>query len=1067
MSNLDLDDEVFVIFLEESEEQLESLEKDFLELESNITSFDSDLINRIFRAVHTIKGGSSFFSLDKLTKLAHAMENLLDLIRQGEHIPHRGSINVLLDGADLLRAMIDVPAEMESVVTESAVKAIQAVINEEAESPEEETGASRVEIAYAGHPPIFTVDKADIVRLIESSQGVSLFLVEFDLLVDFTEPCRDVITFINAFDDSIVLVDCSIDLSQIPDPRDNIHDMKMPFFMLISSVKSSEELAVFLESNTEKIITLAVDTLDSGRIDVPGRDVNQPKDNPVDTAGLSVTKAPTVKPVPATTPTPEPTSFVAAKVSQPVEDKSTVAAPQIVAKSLPNAVPPPARKPETTELPSQDKASSIDKSAKELPTKSSGKKAEGSVRVNVRILDNLMSLAEELVLTRNQLLLNTAEQQWEALPGTAQKVDLITAEMQDAIMSTRMQTLGVVLGKFKRIVRDMSRDLGKEVELVLVGEEVELDKSIIEEIGAPLTHLVRNSMDHGLEMPGERQANGKPRQGTLKISAFHEAGQVNLIISDDGGGIDPERIKAKALSSGLCTSYELEQMSKQEVLKLIFRPGFSTAEVVSDISGRGVGMDVVQSNLTKLGGTIDIDSTVGKGTNINIKLPLTLAIIQSLRINIGSSTFAIPQVNLLELVRLSQEEAAIQVSSLGSAKLIRRREQLLPLVYLSEVLNLPEPEAGPLNIVVVAAGDMKYGLVVDTLQDSSEIVVKPLGYHFQQCNVYAGATILGDGNIALILDIMGIASLCNLSSIAEKVAVSSGAGTDELTEESEKQSLLLVKDSPSEFLAIPLPLVSRIEKVKADTIEIIAGRQSVPYRDSILPIVTLAEIGQLAPCSNNKFAKLIVFKACGREVGLRVSEVVDIVTDHVNIEPLTYHQHGLLGSTVLNKHITLIIDLFDLIKYARPDWEVAPLPNSSITIEGVERKKTILLAEDSPFFRKQLASILIEAGYLVIQAEDGLEAYSLLSENSVQIDLIITDIEMPNMNGFEFSTKVRTSSQYDALPIFAVTCLSGDKAEKQAQDAGMDAYLLKLDKEQVLTTCHHFFENGRQLECTK
>jgi len=762
-------------------------------------------------------------------------------------------------------------------------------------------------------------------------------------------------------------------------------------------------------------------------------------------SGLFALDADCVQPVPVSAPVVQPVL----QASEPSPRPEAV--PLLESPSVAPA-PQPVPMPREAEVVASPPAAAAPK-----PGKSSGVTvAENTLRVHVKLLDSLMNLAGELVLTRNQLLRAVAAGDTPAIETTTQRVDLVTSELQEAIMSTRMQPLGNVFNKFQRIVRDLARDLGKDINLVIEGEEVELDKTVVEAIGDPLTHLVRNGIDHGIEMPDVRQGASKPAQATLRLSARHEAGQVVIEVTDDGAGIDPHKIKEKACSMGLRERAQLETMSDKELIKLIFLPGFSTAQKLTDISGRGVGMDVVYTNLTKLGGTIDIDSQVGRGTTFRIKLPLTLAIIPCLLVAVGPERYALPQVNLVELIRVPATQAAERVQSIGSALVLRRRGNLLPLVSLRELLGLEPPDvqtrqSRAINILVVAAGDIQYGLIVDALLDSEEIVVKPLGQHLQGCRGYAGATILGDGRVALILDVMGIRSMMQLADVQEdarkiKQAIATGVQTA-----AEAQTLLLVRNAPQEQFAIPLSLVSRIEKVPASAVQSSGGCRHMQYRGGTLRLLALEEVAQVTPREETATLAVIVFTTGGREIGLTVSSIIDILETTVGFDDMTFRQPGILGSAIIMGHTTLLVDLFGLVATALPQWIVKPA--MAVTHAGTQ--PTVLVVEDSHFFLHHIRNFVEEAGYHVLTAMDGLEALQVLAAHGETIDLMLTDIEMPHMDGLELTMRVRQDPRLAALPIIAVTSITGESAEKRGLAAGIDEYLIKLDQEKILRSIAH------------
>jgi len=541
--------------------------------------------------------------------------------------------------------------------------------------------------------------------------------------------------------------------------------------------------------------------------------------------------------------------------------------------------------------------------------------ADSSIRVDVTHLDRLMNLVGELVLARNQILQHTASAEDSSFQATSQRLNLITTELQEGVMKTRMQPIGTVWAKFPRVVRDLAAACAKQARIEMEGKETELDKTIIEAIKDPLTHIVRNSVDHGLELPAVRVAAGKPAEGRLLLRAFHEGGQVNIEISDDGAGINPEKLKTKALQRGLITAEQAGRMSDREVLNLIFLPGFSTAEKVTNVSGRGVGMDVVRTNIEKIGGTVDIQSTVGAGTTLKIRIPLTLAIIPALVVTSAGDRYAIPQVNLLELVRLDGDDVQQAVETVHGAPVYRLRGQLLPLVQLSSVLGLVSADWAAaarqqeaVNIVVLQAEDRRFGLVVDQINDTEEIVVKPLGKLLKGLGVYAGATIMGDGRVALILDVPGLAQYANLAAAGSRQATDTAAAA--AAQEGERQTLLLFGLSGDRNMAIPLPMISRLEEFPASAVERTGRQQVVQYRNRILPLVRLSEVleGAEAAAVEKETLQVVVYADQGQPIGLVVDNIVDIVEEN-----LTLHRRqggGLVaGSAVIQKKVTDLLDV--------------------------------------------------------------------------------------------------------------------------------------------------------------
>ncbi len=566
--------------------------------------------------------------------------------------------------------------------------------------------------------------------------------------------------------------------------------------------------------------------------------------------------------------------------------------------------------------------------------------AETAIRVDVGLLDKLMNLVGELVLCRNQILefVNTQTanpQNDDSLKSVSSRLNLVTSELQEEVMKTRMQPIRTIWNKFPRVVRDTAFSLGKQVNLEMEGEETELDKTLIEAIANPLTHLVRNSLDHGIETAEVRAAKGKPAIGRIFLRAYHESGQVNIEISDDGGGIDPDRIKNKAVQKGIISAIKATQMSDQEALNLIFLPSFSTAEIVTNISGRGVGMDVVLINIEKISGTIDVHSRVGQGTTFKLKIPLTLAIIPTLIITTGGDRYAIPQVNLLELLRLEEGQLK-SIEMFHGTPVYRLRGRLLPLIYLNTELKLDSPNQinaktsqipvdDALNIVVVQANDKPFGLVVDAINDTQEIVVKPLGKQLKSLSCFAGATIMGDGKVALILDVHGIAQRTHMSKAQEKAILADQNSTPESSEP--PQQLLVFQGPDCRRMAIHLLRVCRLEEFPRHLLERVGKQDMVQYRNQIMPVIYLSAVfgsdGYSVDSSNNgfvdrsdsandKLSLIVVSVDAERQVALVCDRIIDIVEQSIDIKGAAT-QAGISYCAVIQGQVTEILDVDSVI----------------------------------------------------------------------------------------------------------------------------------------------------------
>ena len=623
------------------------------------------------------------------------------------------------------------------------------------------------------------------------------------------------------------------------------------------------------------------------------------------------------KPAAATVPaTPAPESVpAAAKPAPAAAPAAPKAAAQPVAQPAAAVQPPkPAEKPKA-----------VDK--EHAPTPTAAKPAEGgaetsggtkatdtTVRVNVDLLDRLMNLVGELVLTRNQIVQLTGSLESVPMQAACHRLNHITTELQDRMMKTRVQPIDALWSKFPRTVRDLARMCGKEIRLETEGAETELDRTVIEAIKDPMTHLLRNSVDHGVETPEERRASGKNPEGRILLRAFHAAGLVTIEIIDDGGGIKVEKVRARAVERNLVTAERAAAMTQQEVVNLIFLAGFSTAEKVSNISGRGVGMDVVKTQIEKIGGMVDMSTEVGKSTTCRIKIPLTLAIIPVVIVGCRGERFAIPQTNLLEVIRLDKNLA---VENVHETPVVRLRGNLLPIIFLDTVLSIKTGARHETqHLVVLQAGDRHFGLVVDTIHEAEEIVVKPLGRALAALSVFAGATILGDGHVALILDIFGLGSRASMFQSVR----ASHTGEDENSKalgtgmSGTMLNELLVFHVGGTRAAMPLEMVSRLEEFAGDAIEVAAGRQVIQYGGSIMPLISLSRaLGFGETHSTDGRVQTIVYAQNGRSVGLVIDGVEEIVRGNIEVQPAG-RRSGVLGSAVIGKQITELIDAQDLVR---------------------------------------------------------------------------------------------------------------------------------------------------------
>jgi two-component system chemotaxis sensor kinase CheA len=700
------------------------------------------------------------------------------------------------------------------------------------------------------------------------------------------------------------------------------------------------------------------------------------------------------------------------------------------------------------EKPAPSTDGGLSQSSPAVEKASRGTISDSIVRVNVNLLDKIMNVVGELVITRNQILQFAKLKDDSDLNRYAQQLNTITTELQTDIMTTRMQPVGSVFNKFERIVRDLSRAQKKKVRLQIVGQETELDKTLLEVIKDPMTHLIRNSLDHGLETAEVREAAGKRPEGLLEIKAFHEGGQVIIEICDDGAGINADKVKAKAIEKGVLTAEEANALSLSKVHSLIFHPGFSTAEQVTNISGRGVGMDVVKSNIEKIGGEVEVLSEMGKGTVFRLKIPLTLAIVPALVIESGDETFAIHQKNLVELVMLESDDFD-KIEKLHGREFFRLRGELIPIVRLNEVLHIGKEneESHFLNIIVLKAEGKTYGLIVDDILDTQEIVVKPLDKALKSMSYYAGSTIMGDGRVALIIDAFGFYNqIDNKDGRAEKELV-----TDEQNfsnQNFDAMEVVLFKLGDSRVYGIPLSIISRLEEFDPTKVEW-AGEQSlIRYRGHSMPLLNVEKILNLKGKSSmdleaEEKLNCIVVTINGVSFGFIVTEIIDIAWSESVLETETIDRDGLLGTVYIEEKLITLIDIYKLVSATEVGKRVSGA-DIKMRLSG-----KVLLVDDSPLYRRVQEDLLREAGIEVIIATNGREALRLFKENE-GINAIITDIEMPILNGYEFSEEIRQENK--EIPIIAVSTKAGPEDIERGKSVGFTYHLEKLNKKEVLET---------------
>ncbi len=667
------------------------------------------------------------------------------------------------------------------------------------------------------------------------------------------------------------------------------------------------------------------------------------------------------------------------------------------------------------------------------------KAANQSIRVTVDTLEQLMTMVSELVLTRNQLLEIVRRHEDSEFKVPLQRLSNVTAELQEGVMKTRMQPVGNAWQKLPRIVRDLSNELGKQIDLEMQGAETELDRQVLDLIKDPLTHMVRNSADHGLETPAERRAAGKPEHGRIRLSAYHEGGHIIIQIADDGRGLDTALIKDKAIAQGLASEADIEKLTEAQIQKFIFAPGFSTAAKITSVSGRGVGMDVVRNNIDQIGGTIDVKSVAGVGLSFTIKIPLTLAIVAALIVEAGGERFAIPQIAVVELVR-TRPGSEHRVERIKDTAVLRLRDKLLPLARLSQLLGADsEPrdvESG--FIVVTQVGSQSFGIVVDGVFHTEEIVVKPLSSKLRHIAMFSGNTILGDGSVIMIVDPNGVAQSLG-STVTSQMDTENAADNRHTAADEQTTSLLVFRAGSAQPKAVPLGLITRLEEVDARKIELSNGRHMVQYRGHLMPLVSMNDNVRV---KGEGAQPLLVFSDGARSMALVVDEIVDIVEDRLEIQ-VGGDNSGVLGSAIVKGQATEIIDVGHFLPLAFEDW----FRNKDQSKHA--RPRSLLLIDDFPFFRNMLSPVLQAVGYEVTAAASALEALAMFKDGRA-FDVVVTDIEMPEMNGFDFAERLRADPRTAGLPIIALSSIVSAEAIERGRKVGLHDYVAKFDRQGLI-----------------
>lgn len=672
--------------------------------------------------------------------------------------------------------------------------------------------------------------------------------------------------------------------------------------------------------------------------------------------------------------------------------------------------------------------------------------AAQTIRVSVSVLEHLMTMVSELVLTRNQLMEISRRNEDSDYKSPLQRLSTVTGELQEAVMRTRMQPIGNAWQKLPRIVRDLAHELGKHIELEQHGAETELDRQLLDQIKDPLTHMVRNSADHGLETPGMRRLAGKPEKGTIRLSAYHEGGHVIIEISDDGRGLDVARIRAKTIENGLCSEADAARMTDAQLYRFIFHAGFSTAQQVTSVSGRGVGMDVVRCNIESIGGTVDVRSKRGEGTTFTIKIPLTLAIVPALIVEITGERFALPQTSVVELVRV-RGDSEHSLSFIKHAHVLRLRDRLLPIIDLGSVMGLSchwgEHPDGEL-IVVMQVGNQRFGVVVDSVLHTEEIVVKPLASVLRGISLISGSTILGDGRVIMIIDPNGLSQYAAARSDKTDEA-SKGEALAGTAADSNKMSLLLCRAGAQGIKAVPLALVTRLEELDAGEVELLSDRSVAQYRGTLIPILYAND--EVERKTSGK-QPLLIFSEGERTMGLFVDQIVDIVETEFELK-LSSGAPDIMGGAIINGTATEVLDVAHFMQRAFGDSFDIPVGHPR------ERNGRLLLVDDNAFHRAMLEPVLKGNGYSVTTCTSATEALVKLS-GEARFDAVVSEVDMRGIDGIGFAERVRSELHMHDLPIIAMASGRNPDSIERGHLAGFTDYVAKFDRNGLLAALREF-----------
>ena len=975
-------------FVAESLQNLTDIESDLLSLESD-GGTDKELVNRIFRAVHTIKGNGSYLKLENLVGVAHRAETLLDRVRSGTETASAIVTDAVLAAVDALVSMLRTPDLGATFDCQVPLAKLDLALNGPPQNVSSatlsESDINQIQHAETGKGTTFRIDLdlEHIQQAVDVKEGVVVGLSSIGKILFTSIPQEQI--------DKTPKGTCIVFLETVLSA-----DMLCDHFNLKPETVTQIETKALRQGTCSSSNSTASSTSTSA----------EKKPQPVESAVKTVTDTKIVTQVPATPSRPA--------IDKPNHDK-----------------------------PNQDKAMASKDAAKAA--------AEQSMRVPVHILHKLLEWTGTMVMARNQLMNEFDFRGSTAFRTLSQSI----TGVHETVIETRMQTTGSLFERYRRIVRDLSRQLNKEVALHIEGGDLELDRTILESFADPLTHLIRNSLDHALETPAEREAAGKNRQGNIYLRSYIHSGEIILAVEDDGRGICAERVCSKAVSKGVITQAHATQLSEHQKVMLIFQAGFSTKDEATDVSGRGVGMDVVRNNIEAVGGSIDVVTKVGSGTTFSAILPLAKALVSSsltkaLVVDIQDERFAIPETAVSEIIRYDAK-AMTNIVQVDGENVYQLRDQLVALVDLRQALGMEQQANRKENacLVILQYRKHQFGAIVDNVLGIQEIIVRGTPKLLQNCGIFSGHTVLGTGRVSLILDINGLVSKLSLRFLDQKQTSSKRVTAENpdvpQKKNRQKQKMVVFSFSDNEYFAIPLELVAIIERISLDSIRTVGTKEYCQIKNETISVMRL---DTFLPISKFNAARkdccLIRPAAVTFPLGILTGPDVTIIDVDDSFESRLDDDNGIVGTFIHNDRLVMLLDVFSVFEQHAPD---------KLKMQEVQTGHAkILVAEDSLFFRKLIKQYMQRDEWTIEIVNDGLEAWEKLQAEPKRYNLVISDINMPRLDGFQLASKIREDRRFDALPLVALTTLSDDHFREKGLSLGFDRYVVKIDKNQVRAT---------------